>query len=101
MFNFFHIVELLRILFVCLPVYSYSYAVISTEHRDYGEIEVLSKRVGIACWISTSHENHNQARFIKTTWGQRCSQLVFVSTNESEELPAITVEPERNQSNRG
>ncbi|RHY51481.1 hypothetical protein B5M09_011605 [Aphanomyces astaci] len=45
----------------------------------------------ILCWVNTFDENHNRARSIKATWGQRCDKLVFMSNVEDLSIPTARV----------
>ncbi|XP_055377345.1 glycoprotein-N-acetylgalactosamine 3-beta-galactosyltransferase 1-like [Condylostylus longicornis] len=56
--------------------------------------ETLYDRVKILCWVITEPQNHaTRAKYVKQTWGKRCNKLIFISTEDDEELGAIGVTP--------
>lgn len=43
--------------------------------------EMLKNDIRVLCWILTDPENHKtKAIHVKQTWGQRCTKLLFMST---------------------
>lgn len=52
--------------------------------------EKLYDEVRIVCWINMSPKFHKtKAVHIKNTWGRRCNKLLFMSTEDDPDLPAI------------
>ncbi|XP_011193317.3 glycoprotein-N-acetylgalactosamine 3-beta-galactosyltransferase 1 [Zeugodacus cucurbitae] len=49
--------------------------------------EQLIDNVRILCWIMTNPANHKtKAIHVRRTWGRRCNRLIFVTTEETDEL---------------
>ncbi|XP_076030184.1 glycoprotein-N-acetylgalactosamine 3-beta-galactosyltransferase 1-like [Oratosquilla oratoria] len=62
------------------------------QKMDSGEEENLREKVRVLCWVLTYPKNHRPvAMHVKATWGQRCNKLLFFSSEEDPELPAIKV----------
>ncbi|XP_049842595.1 uncharacterized protein LOC126293415 [Schistocerca gregaria] len=54
--------------------------------------ENLSEKVRVLCVVITQPENHrDKADAVKETWGQRCSQLLFFSSQLDMMLPVVTL----------
>ncbi|XP_039971200.1 glycoprotein-N-acetylgalactosamine 3-beta-galactosyltransferase 1-like isoform X3 [Bactrocera tryoni] len=54
--------------------------------------ELLYKEVRILCWIMTTPKNHRtRAIHIKRTWGKHCNRLLFVTSEDDEELGETVV----------
>ncbi|XP_013115380.2 glycoprotein-N-acetylgalactosamine 3-beta-galactosyltransferase 1 [Stomoxys calcitrans] len=61
-------------------------------------VEYLFNTTRVLCWIITQPENHmTRAIHIRRTWGQRCNKLIFISTQEDERLPTISMPIEEGQ----
>ncbi|XP_028900593.2 glycoprotein-N-acetylgalactosamine 3-beta-galactosyltransferase 1 [Zeugodacus cucurbitae] len=49
--------------------------------------EQLAKEVRILCWIMTTPKNHKtKAVHVRRTWGKHCNRLLFVTSQEDEQL---------------
>lgn len=52
--------------------------------------ETLQEPVRVACLVLTTPKNiQSRAIHVKATWGKRCNILVFFSSEEDNQLPAI------------
>lgn len=50
----------------------------------------LAKKVRVLCWVMTSPDNlRSKAKAVKESWGKRCNTLLFMSSEEDKELPAV------------
>jgi glycoprotein-N-acetylgalactosamine 3-beta-galactosyltransferase len=57
--------------------------------------EFLKKKVRVLCWIMTSPDTlRTKAIHVKNTWGQRCNTLLFFSSKDDAEFPAIGIKTE-------
>ena len=53
----------------------------------------MYNEVRILCWVMTSPVNiRHKAKHVKATWGKRCNVLLFMSTAENKDLPAIKLD---------
>ncbi|KAI7685438.1 Glycoprotein-N-acetylgalactosamine 3-beta-galactosyltransferase 1 [Sarcoptes scabiei] len=53
----------------------------------------LSENIRVLCWVMTNPKNHQtKAKHVRATWGKRCNELIFISSQEDPSLPAINVE---------
>lgn len=53
----------------------------------------LSQQVRVLCWVSTQEKSLlSKAQAIKDTWGKHCNILVFFSSKENDQFPAIKLE---------
>ncbi|OWF35366.1 glycoprotein-N-acetylgalactosamine 3-beta-galactosyltransferase 1-like [Mizuhopecten yessoensis] len=56
------------------------------------EAKMLSKKVRVLCWVMTGPNNiETKARHVKATWGTRCNKLIFMSSQEVKDLPAVAL----------
>lgn len=52
----------------------------------------LYDKVKILCWIMTSPSNHKEkAIHINNTWARRCNKVLFMSSEEDDELETIAL----------
>merc|ERR1711892_1119160 len=50
------------------------------------------KRVRVLCWVMTGPTNHyRKAVHIKSTWGEHCNTLLFMSSEEDKDLGAVAL----------
>ncbi|XP_043911009.1 glycoprotein-N-acetylgalactosamine 3-beta-galactosyltransferase 1-like [Protopterus annectens] len=61
-----------------------------TKEANRTLAEDLSHRVRILCWVMTAPQNlETKAKYVKLTWGKRCNILLFMSSENNTEFPAI------------
>jgi hypothetical protein len=59
----------------------------NTSLADY-----LYDKVKIACLVLTQPDNHEtKAQYVKSTWGNKCNKLVFLSTVRDDKLGSIAL----------
>lgn len=54
----------------------------------------LSQRVRVLCWVMTRPTGVERCESIKKTWGKRCNVLLFMSSREDPDLPAVGLDVE-------
>lgn len=58
------------------------------ENTDIAEN--LYQKVKILCWVMTSPQNlEKKAKHVKATWAQRCNKVLFMSSEENQDFPAV------------
>lgn len=71
---------------------------ISNDQQPLGQLLFNTTRV--LCWIVTSPANHlYKAIHVRNTWGKRCNKLLFMSTEEDDELPSVKLDVEEGRHN--
>lgn len=55
-------------------------------------VDFLYNKVRIVCLVLTYPANHeSKAQHVKTTWGSKCNKLIFLSSEQDDELGAIAI----------
>lgn len=73
-----------------LKVHNSSFASEGFELYESELAKNLFNEVKIVCWVLMTPKNHKtRAIHVKNTWGRRCNKLLFMSTEEDPDLPAI------------
>lgn len=58
--------------------------------EDTHVADELYKRVRILCWVMTNPSNlQSKARHLKATWGRHCNLVLFMSSEEDRDFPAV------------
>lgn len=67
--------------------------VLATDFDNATDIvEYLYNTTRVLCWIMTNPTNHlTKAIHIRNTWGRRCNKLLFISSQEDEQLHTIAL----------
>ncbi|XP_007980274.3 glycoprotein-N-acetylgalactosamine 3-beta-galactosyltransferase 1 [Chlorocebus sabaeus] len=64
----------------------------SSQHKDENTdiAENLYQKVKILCWVMTGPQNlEKKAKHVKATWAQRCNKVLFMSSEENKDFPAV------------
>ncbi|XP_068013177.1 glycoprotein-N-acetylgalactosamine 3-beta-galactosyltransferase 1 isoform X1 [Melanerpes formicivorus] len=67
----------------------------SGQHKDENKniAEGLYQKVKILCWVMTGPQNlEKKAKHVKATWAQRCNKILFMSSEENKDFPAVGLE---------
>ncbi|XP_005999516.2 glycoprotein-N-acetylgalactosamine 3-beta-galactosyltransferase 1 isoform X2 [Latimeria chalumnae] len=63
---------------------------LKTKDEDRSVAEDLSKKVRILCWVMTGPQNlQTKAKHVKATWAQHCNKVLFMSSTDDKDFPAI------------
>ncbi|KAK3519145.1 hypothetical protein QTP70_018845 [Hemibagrus guttatus] len=71
------------------------YALINLNHPHHTEedshvADELYKKVRILCWVMTGPSNlQTKARHVKATWTRHCNMVLFMSSVEDRDFPAV------------
>ena len=61
-------------------------------HNKKGDVvaRTLARKVRILCWVMTQPKTlHIKGQAVKDTWGKRCNVLIFISSKEDKDFPAV------------
>ncbi|XP_075778441.1 glycoprotein-N-acetylgalactosamine 3-beta-galactosyltransferase 1 isoform X1 [Pelodiscus sinensis] len=65
------------------------------QHKDENKYiaEGLYQKVKILCWVMTGPQNlEKKAKHVKATWAQHCNKILFMSSEENKDFPAVGLE---------
>ncbi|XP_027026358.2 glycoprotein-N-acetylgalactosamine 3-beta-galactosyltransferase 1-A [Tachysurus fulvidraco] len=74
------------------------YALFNLNHPHHTEedshvADELYKKVRILCWVMTSPSNlQSKARHVKATWSRHCNTVLFMSSKDDHDFPAVGLE---------
>ncbi|XP_069504634.1 glycoprotein-N-acetylgalactosamine 3-beta-galactosyltransferase 1 isoform X2 [Ambystoma mexicanum] len=72
---------------------NFSADVLQHEDENRNIADDLFKKVRILCWVMTSPQNlKKKAKHVKATWSQRCNKILFMSSVEDKDFPAVGLE---------
>uniref|UniRef100_A0A8C6RW04 Glycoprotein-N-acetylgalactosamine 3-beta-galactosyltransferase 1 n=1 Tax=Nannospalax galili TaxID=1026970 RepID=A0A8C6RW04_NANGA len=63
-----------------------------SQHKDKNTdiAESLYQKVKILCWVMTGPQNlEKKVKRVKATWAQRCNKVLFMSSEENKDFPAV------------
>ena len=65
---------------------------LNDEHHKGGDAiaKALENKVKVLCWVMTSPDRlGTHVKALKETWGRRCNLLLFMSTEENNNIPGV------------